>query len=70
MGVIVSSRKSRGGTGFQIALGFMLSFVFILFFTMTRTFAESGSLPPFMAAWLPNGVFFILSMGMYKYVPR
>ncbi len=70
MGVIVSSRKSRGGTGFQIALGFLLSFVFILFFTMTRTFAESGSLPPFMAAWLPNGVFFILSMGMYKYVPR
>jgi lipopolysaccharide export system permease protein len=70
MGVLVSSRKSRGGTGFQIALGFLLSFVFILFFTMTRTFAESGSLPPFMAAWLPNGVFFLISMGMYKYVPR
>ena len=31
MGVIVSSRKSRGGTGAQIALGFALSFVFILF---------------------------------------
>jgi len=32
MGVIVSARKSRGGTGFQIALGFLLAFVFILFF--------------------------------------
>jgi lipopolysaccharide export system permease protein len=70
MGVIVSSKKSRGGTGFQIALGFMLSFVFILFFTMTRTFAEAGSLPPFLAAWLPNSVFTIISLGMYKYVPR
>ncbi|MBX2915615.1 MAG: LptF/LptG family permease [Cyclobacteriaceae bacterium] len=70
MGVLVSSRKSRGGTGFQIALGFLLSFVFILFFTMTRTFAESGSLPPFLAAWLPNGVFILISLGMYKYVPR
>lgn len=70
MGVIVSSKKSRGGTGFQIALGFMLSFVFILFFTMTRTFAEAGSLPPFLAAWLPNSVFTVISLGMYKYVPR
>lgn len=70
MGVLVSARKSRGGTGFQIALGFMLSFVFILFFTMTRTFAEAGSLPPFLAAWLPNTVFGVIALGMYKYVPR
>lgn len=70
MGVIVSARKSRGGTGFQIALGFFLSFVFILFFTMTRTFAETGSLPPVLAAWLPNTVFALISLAMYKYVPR
>lgn len=70
MGVIVSARKSRGGTGFQIALGFLLAFVFILFFTMTRTFAETGSLAPFAAAWLPNTLFGVLSLFMYKYVPR
>jgi lipopolysaccharide export system permease protein len=70
MGVIVSARKSRGGTGFQIALGFLLAFVFILFFTMTRTFAETGSLAPVAAAWLPNTLFGALSLFMYKYVPR
>jgi lipopolysaccharide export system permease protein len=70
MGVLVSARKSRGGTGFQIALGFLLSFVFILFFMMSRTFAEAGSLPPLIAAWLPNGIFAIIAAGMYKYVPR
>lgn len=70
MGVIVSARKSRGGTGFQIALGFFLSFIFILFFTMTRTFAETGSLLPLLAAWLPNTVFGLISLAMYKYVPR
>ncbi len=70
MGVIVSSRKNRGGTGFQIALGFLLSFVFILFFMMARTFAEAGSLAPLFAAWLPNIVFGIISAAMYKYVPR
>lgn len=70
MGMIVSARKSRGGTGFQIALGFLLSFVFILFFTMTRTFAETGSMAPILAAWLPNLSFAIISAFMYKYVPR
>ena len=70
MGVIVSSKKNRGGTGFQIALGFLLSFVFILFFMMSRTFAEAGSLSPLLAAWLPNLTFTLISLGMYKYVPR
>lgn len=70
MGVIVSSRKSRGGTGFQIALGFVLSFVFILFFMMFRTFAEAGSMPPQISVWIPSIVFGIISLFMYKYVPR
>lgn len=70
MGAIVSSRKSRGGTGLQIALGFALSFVFILFFTLFRTFAEAGSTPPQISVWIPNILFGIISLGMYKYVPR
>ena len=70
MGVIVSSRKSRGGTGLQIALGFALSFVFILFFTLFRTFAEAGSTPPQISVWIPNIMFAVISLFMYKYVPR
>jgi lipopolysaccharide export system permease protein len=70
MGVIVSSRKSRGGTGFQIALGFALSFIFILFFMMFRTFAEAGSLPPQISVWIPSIIFGMISLFMYKYVPR
>lgn len=70
MGVIVSARKSRGGTGVQIALGFALSFLFILFFILFRTFAENGSTPPQISVWIPNIIFGIISGIMYKYVPR
>lgn len=70
IGVVVSSRKSRGGTGFQVALGFMLAFAFILLFTISRTFAEAGSLPPSIAAWLPNIIFGAISIVLYKLVPR
>jgi len=70
MGVIVSSRKSRGGTGLQIALGFLLSFIFIIFFMLFRTFAETGSMPPPISVWIPNIIFALIALGMYKYVPR
>jgi lipopolysaccharide export system permease protein len=70
MGAIVAARKSRGGTGFQIALGFFLAFVFILFFTIASTFAQTGSISPVIAAWLPNIIFGFIALMMYKYVPR
>ncbi len=70
MGVIVASRKSRGGTGVQISVGFALSFIFILFFTLFRTFAENGQWPPQISVWIPNIVFGIIALVMYKYVPR
>lgn len=70
MGVIVSSRKSRGGTGPQIVLGFFLSFIFILFFTLFRTFAETGALPPQISVWIPNIIFGVISIIMYRFVPR
>ncbi len=70
MGVTVSSRKSRGGTGLQIALGFVLAFVFILFFLLTRSFAETGSMHPIVAAWTPNIIFSVVSGILYNYTPR
>ena len=70
MGVLVSARKARGGTGFQIVLGFVLAFVFLIFFLLSRTFAEAGSLPPLIAAWIPNIIFACIGVLMYRYVPR
>ncbi|MDH5366831.1 MAG: LptF/LptG family permease [Cyclobacteriaceae bacterium] len=70
MGVIVSARKSRGGTGLQIALGFFLSFIYILFFIMAKTLAEAGSMPPLLSIWIPNLTFMGISLIMYRYIPR
>jgi lipopolysaccharide export system permease protein len=67
MGVIVSSRKSRGGTGVQIAVGFVLSFIFIIFFMLFRTYAETGYT---WYVWIPNLIFAAIALVMYKYVPR
>jgi lipopolysaccharide export system permease protein len=70
MGVIVSARKARGGAGFQIALGFLLSFIYIITFIMTRSIAVAGAFDPALAVWIPNILFALVTMLMYKYVPR
>ena len=49
IGVAVSSRKTRGGTGLHIGIGLALSFGFILFMQVSSTFATNGNLPPMLA---------------------
>jgi lipopolysaccharide export system permease protein len=70
IGVIMSSRKTRGGSGFLIALGFMIAFVFIIFFILSRSTAEVGSMNPLLAVWLPNIIFSGIALLLYRYVPR
>ncbi|GAB3229824.1 LptF/LptG family permease [Algoriphagus aestuariicola] len=70
IGVIMSARKTRGGSGFQIAMGFLLAFVYILLFILSRTFAENGTQYPILAVWLPNILFALTGLVLYKTVPR
>jgi lipopolysaccharide export system permease protein len=70
IGVIMSARKTRGGSGVQIALGFFLAFVYILLFILSRTFAEAGTAYPVLAVWIPNILFAVTGLILYKTVPR
>ncbi len=70
IGVIMSARKSRGGSGFQIALGFMIAFVYIIFFIFARSLAEVNTINPMLAVWLPNIVFSLVGIVLYNTVPR
>jgi lipopolysaccharide export system permease protein len=70
IGVIVSARKSRRGVGLQIALGFALAFIYILFFLLSKGVAESGNINTLLAVWLPNIIFSIVGVGLYKTLPR
>lgn len=70
IGVIMSAKKTRGGSGFQIALGFFLAFIYILLFLLSRTFAEAGTQYPILAVWLPNIIFALTGLVLYKTVPR
>lgn len=70
IGVILSSRKVRGGVGLQIALGFILAFIFIIFVMMSRSLASVGGIPPQVAAFVPLAVFSVIGVILYRTVPR
>jgi lipopolysaccharide export system permease protein len=62
IGVAVSSRKVRGGIGFNLGLGLALTFVYILFMQIFTVFATFGNLPPLLAVWIPNILFGIIAL--------
>ncbi|GGF21021.1 LptF/LptG family permease [Hymenobacter cavernae] len=70
IGVILSARKSRAGVGGQIALGFVLAFVFIIFVILSRNLAQVGDMHPMLAAWVPSIVFTGIGLALYRFVPQ
>ena len=70
IGLSLSSRKVRGGIGLNIGLGLLLSFSYILFMTVTSTFAVSGYTSPRVAMWIPNFVYIIIAAVLYYKASR
>jgi lipopolysaccharide export system permease protein len=70
IGAVLSSKKVRGGSGFHLAVGVVLSVLYILFSRFSLVFATKGSFPPLLAAWVPNIVFGLLAYFFYKRAAR
>ncbi len=70
IGVSLSSRKVRGGTGLHIGIGIALCFSYILFYRFFEEFAKSGSLPPGLAIWLPNLIYLSIAVYLYRKAPK
>ena len=70
IGASLSARKRKGGMGVYLGIGLALSFGYILFQTISATFAVNDYLPPMLAAWLPNIVFAFTAMFCYFKAPN
>ncbi|QZE16007.1 LptF/LptG family permease [Halosquirtibacter laminarini] len=70
IGVSLASRKTRGGIGLNIALGLLLSFSYIMFMQVTKVFAISGGTDPFIAVWIPNIVYSIIALVLYRWASK
>ncbi len=70
IGVSLSSEKRKGGMGLSLGLGLALSFGYILFQTISASFATNGGWPPMLAVWIPNIIFSIVAFILYRRTPK
>lgn len=70
IGVSLASKKVKGGMGLHLGIGITLSAIYILFSTISSSFAVSGQMHPLLAVWLPNIVFFFIGIFLYLTAPK
>lgn len=70
IGVSLSSRKKRGGIGWNIGLGIALAFSYILFLRFSEMFVYTNTLPPGIALWLPNVLYAGIAAFLYVRAPK
>jgi lipopolysaccharide export system permease protein len=70
IGVAVSSRKVRGGLGFNLGFGLALTFLYILFMQFFTVMATFGNFPALLAVWIPNILFAIIALILLRMAPK
>jgi lipopolysaccharide export system permease protein len=70
IGVVVASRKTRGGSGMHMALGITIAALFIISDRFSTVFATKENFHPLIAAWLPNIVFAGVAYWLYRKTPK
>ena len=70
IGVVIASRKNRGGSGMHMALGIAIAALFIIADRFSTVFATKGNFPPYLAAWVPNIVFAGIAYWLYRKTPK
>ena len=70
IGVSLSTQKRRGGTGLNIGIGLVLSFLYILFMQVFTELAKANTIPSLIAVWIPNILFFGVGVFLYLIAPK
>lgn len=70
IGVSVSSKKSRGGLGLNLATGLAICVLYIFSMQMTTVAAINVGFTPVLAVWLPNIIFAFIALFLLKIAPK
>ena len=70
IGAIIAGKKTRGGSGMHLAMGIIIAATFIISDRFSTVFATKGNFPPLLAAWVPNIVFSIIAIWLYRKAPK
>ncbi len=67
LGAPLTGAIRRGGHALGFGLALAVGFVYYVLLQVGETFGHNGTLPPFLAAWLPNFVFLVAgALGLWR----
>ena len=66
IGATIGTKKIRGGLGMHLAIGVGLGATYVVLSKFSETFASNLSIPPLIGVWVPNILFFLISIYLYK----
>lgn len=66
----ISSRKVKGGTGMHIAKGLIIALVFVFFLKIAEIISVKTPIPATLAFWVPNIIFGIVAIYIYRTAPK
>lgn len=66
IGACIASKKVRGGSGLHLAIGILISAIYMLLLQLSQTFSIKADLNPLIAVWIPNFMFAGLAYYLYR----
>lgn len=70
IGLSLSAKRRKNGMGIALGTGLTLTFAYILFQTISASFAINSNVPPLLAVWIPNIVYIIIAFFFYRKAPK
>jgi lipopolysaccharide export system permease protein len=61
----IASRKIRGGSGFHLALGIVISAVYEMFLQTSTVLSTKAGLSPLVSSWIPNVIFAVVAYMLF-----
>lgn len=66
LGASLSNRRKRGGTVINVVVGLGLTFTYILLMQISTTFTLNADLDPRISVWIPNLLYAIICLYVYR----
>ncbi|MDR1577623.1 MAG: LptF/LptG family permease [Deltaproteobacteria bacterium] len=60
-------REKGGSVALGLVIGLVLSFAYLVAMELARSVGYTGLLPPWLTAWLPNGLFGLIGVYLFTY---
>lgn len=70
IGIAVSSQKKRGGIGVNIAIGLSIVLIYVFAMKIMAVAAENVGFPAIIASWVPNVVFGVIAIVLYRFAQK